>query len=137
MAKPGGTFRSNIPAVAGAVDDSKRNILNQIAHQAEALAKQNIIKNDTVDTGFMGNATHALTTSSDGVPAETQIMTDQDGRQVERRSNGLPTTDDDTSAVGCGADYAIFVELNYPFIGPAGQDVIDDVPGIIARNKVK
>lgn len=131
-----GGFVSNIPEIADLSDTAIEGILNDIAAQAEAYAKSNIIANDTVDTGFMLNATYGIKTDSDGQPGESTTMTSKDGQKVRRTSSTGPSTDKRTSAVGCGADYAIYVELDHPFIGPAGDQVEGDMDRIIAKHKL-
>lgn len=132
----GSRFDSKVVDVAALCETAKTAILNDIAAQAEAYAKRNIIQNDSVDTGFMANATYGITTKSNGVAPESQTLKDRQGNVVTRRSDGLDGTDKDTSAVGCGANYAIFVELTAPFIGPAGIQVEDDIPAIIRKHSL-
>lgn len=115
--------------VASAVTDT----LNEAAFQGEALAKQFMVENDTIDTGFALNTIHAIPVDSDGVPGTVAAMVDQEGRTVLRESNDLPGTDATTSAIGIGANYGVYIELDAPFLFPAAEQVAQDFGATVER----
>jgi hypothetical protein len=115
--------------VAGAETD----ILNEAAFQAEALAKQNMVANDSIDTGFALNTIHAIPVGSDGIPGNVTAMTDSQGRTVVRESADLPGMDAHSSGVGVGANYGVYIELDKPFLFPAAEQVAKDLGGTVER----
>jgi hypothetical protein len=115
--------------VAGAETD----ILNEAAFEAEGLAKQNMVANDSIDTGFALNTIHAIPVGSDGIPGTVAATTDREGRTVVRESNGLPAMDEHSSGVGVGANYGIYIELDAPFIYPAVEQVAKRLGATVDR----
>jgi hypothetical protein len=115
--------------VAGAETD----ILNEAAFQAEALAKQNMVTNDSIDTGFALNTIHAIPVASAGIPGTVATATDKEGRTVVRESADLPGTDAHSSAVGIGASYGVYIELDAPFLFPAAEQVAKDLGATVER----
>jgi hypothetical protein len=115
--------------VAGAEID----ILNEAAFEAEGLAKQNMVANDSIDTGFALNTIHAIPVGSDGIPATVAAMTDSQGCTVVRESADLPGMDDHSSGVGVGANYGIYIELDAPFIFPAVDQVAKRLGATVER----
>jgi len=115
--------------VAGAETD----ILNEAAFQAEALAKQNMVTNDSIDTGFALNTIHAIPVGSDGIPGTVAALTDREGRTVVRESNDLPAMDEQSSGVGIGAAYGVYIELDAPFLFPAAEQVARDLGATVER----
>lgn len=115
--------------VAGAETD----ILNAAAFQAEALAKQNMVTNDSIDTGFALNTIHAIPVASPGIPGTATAAANREGRTVRRRAEDLPGTDDHTAAVGIGADYGIYIELNAAFLYPAAERVAQQLGGTVEQ----
>jgi hypothetical protein len=115
--------------VAGAETD----ILNEAAFQAEGLAKQNMVTNDSIDTGFALNTIHAIPVASDGIPGTVAALSDQEGRTVLRESNDLPGTTEHSSAVGIGANYGVYIELDKPFLFPAAEQVAKDFGATVER----
>jgi hypothetical protein len=115
--------------VAGAETD----ILNEAAFQAEGLAKQNMVTNDSVDTGFALNTIHAIPVASGGIPGTVAALSDSQGRTVVRASNDLPGMDEHSSGVGIGANYGVYIELHAPFLFPAGEQVGKDFGATVER----
>lgn len=138
MAKRG-TFQytSNSAAYQVKISSARRDVLDAAALAGEGYAKEQMTANDTIDTGFALNSIHAVLSASDGTPATVATERDRNGRSVLRTSEGLPAMDDHTSAVGCGADYALWLELRAPFLYPALGMVKQDIPTLIAAAKRK
>jgi hypothetical protein len=115
--------------VAGAETD----ILNEAAFQAEGLAKQTMVANDSIDTGFALNTIHAIPVASDGIPGTVVALTDRDGRTVLRESDDLPGMDEHSSGVGIGASYGVYIELDQPFLFPAAEQVAREMGATVER----
>jgi hypothetical protein len=137
MAPNTSRFISKIDDVIDLTNEAITAILNEAAIQAESYAKQNIIAQNTIDTGFMLNSTYAILVDSEGKPAESKTMTDKHGNRATRESVSGPATDKQSSAVGCGSNYAIYMELAHPFIGPAADQVEGDIDALIAKHRLK
>jgi hypothetical protein len=63
-----------------------------------------MVANDSIDTGFALNTIHAVAEWRPGRSPNSVSRYQQEGRQVQRASEGLPAMDAHTSAVGCGAE---------------------------------
>lgn len=113
------------------IDGATRDLLNEAALTGEGYAKQTMVANNSIDTGFALNSIHAVLVDGQGVDATTADLPDKHGAMVQRASAGLPTMGDNTSAVGCAAAYAIFIELRAPFLFPALDQVKADFGGIV------
>ncbi len=113
------------------IDDATRDLLNEAAIAGAGYAQQNMVANDSIDTGFALNSIHAVLVNGQSVAASTTELTDKQGELVQRTSAGLPAMGDTTSAVGCAADYAIFIEIREPFLFPAIDQVKQDFGGIV------
>lgn len=119
------------------IDDATRDLLNEAALLGAGYAQQNMVANDSIDTGFALNSIQAVLVGGQAVEATTTELPDKQGELVQRTSAGLPAMGDTTSAVGCAASYAIFIEIKKPFLFPALDQVKQDFGGIvrIARRK--
>lgn len=113
------------------IDGATRDLLNEAALAGEGHAKQNMVVNNSIDTGFALNSIHAVLVDGQGVDAATSDLPDKNGDVVQRTSAGLPAMGDNTSAVGCDANYAIYIELRAPFLFPALDQVKQDFGGIV------
>lgn len=112
-----------------------RDILNEVAFAAEAHAKAHMVANDTIDTGFALNTIHAIPVGSDGVAGGSERRTSKTGTTVRRDAADLPGTDEDTSAVGVGAEYGLLIELRAPFLYPGAEQAERDLPSIVAATR--
>lgn len=113
------------------IDNATEDLLNEAAIAGAGYAQQNMVANDSIDTGFALNSIHAVLVNGQGVEASTQEALDRKGNYVDRVSQGLPAMGDNTSAVGCAASYAIFIEIHKPFLFPALDQVKQDFGGIV------
>lgn len=114
-----------------------RQALEAVAFHIEGEAKQNIITNDQVDTGFMVNTVYV---KSEAV--NTYEATKEDGLYTGQKSGAERTVQKAPEAtlpadvdvlVAIGADYAIFQELLNPFLYPALVSVSQQAKGIIQQ----
>jgi hypothetical protein len=85
----------------------------------EGAAKQNIVKNDQIDTGFMVNSVYTVApTQSNYDEAESEAMSkagkfkDVTGRMLPPE----PLPNENTALVAVGAEYGIFQELKNSFL---------------------
>ena len=113
------------------IDDATADLLNEAAIAGAGYAQQNMIANDSIDTGFALNSIQAVLVNGQAVEAATTELPDKKGELVQRTSAGLPAMGDNTSAVGCAASYSIFIEIHKPFLFPALDQVKQDFGGIV------
>ena len=109
--------------------------LHALALQVEGVTKVNIVANDQVDTGFMMNSVYVE--SSQG---STFGETWGDGSYSRKKSGGMSDSRIapkirlprrfSLTAVVVGAIYAIFQEMQNPFLRPAGEEVMNRAKGI-------
>lgn len=99
-----------------------REGVEAIAHEITAQAVVNITNNNQVDTGFMRNTVY-VATREDSTFNETDgdgLYVNKLGQQVERNMAPEQPLPAEYDALVCvGADYAIFQELEKPFLYPA------------------
>lgn len=108
--------------------------MNKLALRVESEAKQNITANDQVDTGFMRNTVYHVSRLSNSYPA-----TDAPGVKTGRKSGQQRQVDKAPQAtlpaqylalVACGAEYAIYQELQRSFLYLALVQVAGDAGAI-------
>ncbi|MBK8987381.1 MAG: hypothetical protein IPM39_15110 [Chloroflexi bacterium] len=106
--------------------------LEAAAARVDALTKINIVANDQVDTGFMVNSVYFATDGNSSYMDSGGVFTDKHGNQVERQMAPEATLKDGAAALVCvGANYAIFQEMDNPFLYPALLTVRGEMKGII------
>jgi hypothetical protein len=119
--------------VLAQVEAAKNVILDEMAFAIEAEAKNNIVGNNQVDTGFMLNSTYAVTQQQSSYgkarAAARSKNPDAEIAPEERAPRG-------GAAVVVGAEYAIYQEERRSFLYKAGQDVARQAGGIITRHKL-
>lgn len=105
-----------------------------MALRVESEAKQNIVANDQVDTGFMLNTVYHVAEGSNSYPT-----TDAPGVKLSGKTGQLRTVEKAPQAdlpsefmalVACGAEYAIYQELKQSFLYLALVQVAGD-PGAV------
>lgn len=112
--------------------DVTENGLEAVAARVDALAKQNIITNDQVDTGFMANSVYFATGNVSSYTDGSGTLTDKNGNLVERdMAPEAPLPSEYRALVCIGANYAIFQEMENPFLYPALVQVAGEADGII------
>ena len=114
--------------------------IEMAAFRVDALAKININTNDQIDTGFMANSVYVVTEESssyattmpNGVyswrPQKHGGATGEAQRQMAPEASLKPGA---AALVCVGANYAIFQEMDTPFLYPALLAVKDEMKGII------
>ena len=131
MAKGRLTWRKR--EVMLAVKDATAAGMNKLALRVESEAKQNIVANDQVDTGFMLNTVYHVSRLS-SYPA-----TDAPGVKTGRKSGQRRQVQKAPEAalppqymalVACGAEYAIYQELQQSFLYLALVQVAGDASAI-------
>ena len=108
--------------------------MDRLALRVESEAKQNIVANDQVDTGFMLNTVYHVSRLSNSYPA-----TDAPGTKTGRKSGQQREVDKAPQAtlpakylalVAVGAEYAIYQELQRSFLYLALVQVAGDAGAI-------
>lgn len=113
-----------------------RHGLEAVAARIDAQTKINIVQNDQVDTGFMVNSVYFATEEG-----SSYNDTDKDGLHLNRLGELVeremapeaPLPDDYVALVCVGANYAIFQEMQQPFLYPALVQVAGEAGGIIKK----
>lgn len=97
--------------------------LDAIAAEGAGRTKQNIVANGQVDTGFMLNSVYSA----------GPVSSDFTGglKSEEERSVGQHE-----AVFGASAEYALINEINKPFVWPAAESLVAEVPGIM-KAKIK
>jgi hypothetical protein len=115
------------------VKGATAQILTQAAMICADKAAIRITENDQIDTGFMRAATYGVGPKESGRPkAESEAPS-----LAERPLAPEPgRPDENTAAIHCAAEYAIYQDMKKPFMYPAAQDVAKEFKGIVERNKV-
>lgn len=116
------------------VDKATRRGMEAIAARIDGQAKQNIVGNDQVDTGFMLNSIYFATTERSTYNAANPSggYTDKAGNLVQRQiapEAALPADFD--ALVAVGADYAVYQEMAQSFLFLAVQQVAAEAGGIM------
>lgn len=107
-----------------------------IALQVEAHAKQNIVDNDQVDTGFMLNSVYSVFPGGD-----TFGQTDPSGSYPDKNGTGVdrniippsPLPSRAKAAVVVGADYAIYQEIENSFLYKALEQTAGETGSLIKK----
>lgn len=107
-----------------------------LALQVEAHAKQNIVDNDQVDTGFMLNTVYSVFPGGDtfGQTSPAGEYQNKAGQMVRRQSlPPSPLPRQVQAAVAVGAEYAIFQELANSFLYKALEQTAGETGSIIKK----
>jgi len=107
-----------------------------LALQVEAHARQNIVDNDQVDTGFMLNGVYAVFKDGDtfGQTSPSGQYQNKAGQMVNRRAiPPAPLPNQAQAAVAVGADYAIYQELANSFLYKALEQTAGETGTIIKK----
>jgi hypothetical protein len=106
--------------------------LAAVAARVDALAKQGIVTNDQVDTGFMVNSVYHVAGNVSSYQDSSGTHTDKNGNLVDRDMAPEAELPKEYKALVCiGANYAIYQELQKPFLYPALEQVSAEAGGII------
>lgn len=109
--------------VMGIVDNANDEMLLALAYQVEAEAKVRA----AVDTGFMRNTTYVNGAGTNTFAAKTQTNDNRDYHTVSS-AQAAPERE---VVVGVAADYAVYSEMEQPFLYPALVVVMNNAGGII------
>jgi hypothetical protein len=122
--------------IKGATDESIR----AAAFWIESEARQNIQRNNQIDTSFMINSGY-VRTEKDSTYSETQSsgqFTNKQGDPVERdRAPQIQLPKGQTALVAFGANYTLWQELIQPFLFPALEAAKRQTGGIIEKTAKK
>jgi hypothetical protein len=113
-------------------------VLSELAFIGEGKAKINITDNDQVDTGFMRASTYAVTpgkSSYTGNVAEAGLHA-YEGNALRSAAPAVALPDDHTCAVAVAAEYAIYQEMQKPFLFPVIESLAKEHKGAVERNKI-
>lgn len=120
---------------------SDRAIL-KLAFRIEEHAKENIIDNDQVDTGFMLNSIYVASRDDSGYneafsSAHGNDISSRTGYKIDHSDDMAPEVDpreqDADAVVAVGAEYAIYQESQNAFFSPAIKMAVQDVEKIFAE----
>lgn len=112
------------------VGQAAEQSLVAIAHQIEAQAKENIVANDQVDTGFMLNAVYV---TAEGESTYSEAQGAARARNAEAQMAPEAQVGDGEVAVVAGANYSIYQEAKQSFLFKAGEQVAGQVAGAIVE----
>lgn len=120
-----------VATIQGATD----RLMTAIALQTEAHAKDNIVANDQIDTGFMLNSVYTLTPEQGSSYGRTwasgKYQSKKSGRTIEQeRAPETALEAEALAAVAAGANYAIYQELQNSFLYRALEQVQGDVDAL-------
>ncbi len=129
-----GKLTWNKRGVTLAVEKATAASIGVLAAQVESEAKQNVFSNDQVDTGFMANTIYHVSELSNSYPT-TEAPGVKTSRKTGRQRTVAKAPQADLpgeflALVACGAEYAIYQELQQSFLYLALVQVAGD-PGAI------
>jgi hypothetical protein len=133
---PGGQLNWYGSKVSLHFDKITRRGLTAVAARVDGLTKTNIVANDQVDTGFMVNSVYFVA-GDESTYAETNgngQFVNRQGHLVERQlAPEAPLPAEYAALVCVGANYAIFQEMDFPFLYPALQQTATEAGGLIQQ----
>lgn len=116
------------------LDDVTRRGLEAVAARIDALTKININQNNQIDTGFMANSVYFATKDDSTYLDDSGVQINREGNFVEREMAPEATLPPDQAALICvGANYAIYQEMQKPFLYPALVQAAAEAGGIIEK----
>ena len=95
--------------------------LDEIAAEGAGRAKQNIVRNGQVDTGFMLNSVYSVGPNSNSYSGG-------------EKSEAARRVGENEALFGASAEYALINELKKAFVYPAAESLANDTPGILKKN---
>ena len=121
--------------VRGIIQNASALIIKQAAFSIEAQAKINVTENGQVDTGFMRNSIYAKTADDSGYGRTdaTGTYKNQDGDTVRRERADEADLQGADAVVHVAAEYAVFQEMDNPFLYNALDTVIGQFGGIVEQ----
>lgn len=105
-----------------AIDNASDEFLKALALQITGEAKVDA----PVDTGFLRNSDYVIAPGMN-------TFTPQDGPDGRSTVHSAPSVGDKEAVAGFAADYAIYVEMDHPFLYPALLRVQRQAGGIIEQ----
>lgn len=122
--------------VRGIIEGASDEIIKRAAFSIEAEAKINVTENGQVDTGFMRNSIYAKTKDTSGyntTDADGTYTSQRTGQAVKRRRADEADLQDADAVVHVAAEYAIYQEMDNPFLYNAMETVIGQFGGIVEQ----
>jgi len=137
----GGSLNWKEPTVTVKVKDATDEALAAIAFQIAGLTQRNITDNGQVDTGFMRSSVYAIGKNTNSYEdakgkAQSQVVSQKRGTTVDQSDSMAPETTlpkDASAAVVVGANYAIYEEVEKPFLFPAAEEGARQAGGTAER----
>lgn len=115
------------------IEDATQEMLDELALLGEGKAKENVVANDQVDTGFMMNAVYAVTSKGDDLSARSGEYVNRAGETVHREAVAPRGVGDAQAAIACAAEYAIHQEMRNSYLFRALEQVAGEAGGVIER----
>ena len=97
--------------------------VEEVAFAVRQQARENIVDNNQVDTKFLYNSVYVATPNGASPIHPDGEYRSLKGNGIVRRSNGPVVTVNEGAFVGAAASYAIFPEMDKPFLYPALESV--------------
>jgi hypothetical protein len=113
------------------LEKATADALEAAAFSVEGKAKQNIVANDQVDTGFMLNSVYAIGQGSKGLDNYQKASSQAGGKNPDGKmlNKEQPPDDGLTALVAVGAEYAIYQEIQNSFLYRALEQEVADFGG--------
>ena len=111
------------------IAQASQAVLEQAAFTIEGAAKENIVANDQVDTGFMLNSAYTVLPGRSTYAAAKAAAEAQNPDATMAPEQSLP--DGAGAAVSIGAAYAAYQEVQRPYLYPAVETAQRAVGGIV------
>jgi hypothetical protein len=115
------------------IADATQETLDELALVGEGNAKQNIVANNQVDTGFMVNSVYAITSKGHDLSAASGEYANRSGQMVHRDAGDAQSVDEGEAAIACAAEYAIHQEMRNSFLYRALEQLANEAGGVIER----
>ncbi|HEX9373324.1 MAG TPA: hypothetical protein VF897_20090 [Roseiflexaceae bacterium] len=126
------TLRFNKRAVRDRLTTAARGVVNDLSSAVAVLVLVDAPRN----TEFLAESVEAIPIGGRGRVARREERVDRAGRRVVRVSNEAPALPPDTAALHVGADYALEVDQQTPFIWPKVEQAQQELPGIVAKRRI-
>lgn len=107
--------------------------LKAAALHTEGLIKIEITDQDLIDTGFMRNSVYVSLKGFDSYADALAGGISAQERDDQEMTGKMGVTDPELAAIIVGANYAAYVEHDYPFVRPVADTRADEIRGVFAK----
>lgn len=97
--------------------------IEEVAYAVREQARRNLEENNQIDTKFLYNSIYVATPNGTSPIHPDGEYRSLKGNGVVRRESGAIVSVDEGAFVGAAASYAIFPEMNQPYLFPALESV--------------